>query len=88
VTVRHGAREPRWTTDDDEPIEAPFISGGVLPAALIVAGAWMLYHAKTADPEEQAPGYKAWRWVVGGIVCLGAGAYVGARVIGLIGSQS
>jgi hypothetical protein len=37
----------------------------------------MLNHARTADPAQQPPEYRSWKWVAGGIVCLGSGVGLG-----------
>jgi hypothetical protein len=75
-------------SSDEEPVGASGFPVGLVGVALIVAGAWMLYHAKTADAERQPAGYKAWHWVAGGAVCLGCGALLGAYAIGLIGGET
>jgi hypothetical protein len=45
----------------------------------------MLHHAKTADPDSEPEGYKAWHWVLGGLGSLGFGGLLGAYALGIIG---
>ena len=49
--------------------------GGTMALAVVfvIFGAFLLHHAKTADPTRQPPGYRAWHWVAGGIFSIGAG---------------
>jgi hypothetical protein len=68
----------RW--EPDEPAttgESPASGLGLFAVVLCIAGALMLNHARTADPAQQPPEYRSWKWVAGGIVCLGSGVGLG-----------
>lgn len=63
---------------DPEPSEdSPTIGLGFIAVGFCCAGVWMLQHARTADPQRQAPGYKAWHWTAGGVGCVGIGLLLG-----------
>ncbi len=78
-----GAVESRGRADIGE----SSTGGGTIALAVvfIIAGAFMLHHARTTDPARQPPGYRAWHWVAGGILCIGTGLVFGAYAVGFLG---
>jgi hypothetical protein len=51
---------------------------GLGAAALcLIAGVWMIHRARTRDPRAMPDANAPWRWVAGGVVCIGASMLLG-----------